>query len=110
MHYLFPWQLDSGLYPVMPTKPSPSRLGRFAPPPCATSTYGNYRGQMFLMQPTDYLIGPSESTPDLCLSWPRAQAPSSDGVDWQLGANTRTNCDSLIDIFLHRDTISPYRL
>lgn len=37
------------------------------------------------MQPTDYLIGPTESTPDLCLSWPNAQPPTSDGVDWQLG-------------------------
>ncbi|KAI0690006.1 aspartic peptidase domain-containing protein [Cytidiella melzeri] len=39
----------------------------------------------YLMQPTDYLIGPTTETPDLCLSWPKASPPSTDGVDWQLG-------------------------
>lgn len=43
------------------------------------------RGRVFVMQPTDYLIGPTEGTPDLCLSWPKASPPSSDGIDWQLG-------------------------
>lgn len=38
-----------------------------------------------MLQPTDYLIGPVSGTPDLCLSWPRASPPSSDGIDWQLG-------------------------
>ncbi|THH22134.1 hypothetical protein EUX98_g8242 [Antrodiella citrinella] len=39
----------------------------------------------FVLEPTDYLIGPVDSEPDLCLSWPVASPPSSDGVDWQLG-------------------------
>ncbi|KAI0342755.1 acid protease [Trametopsis cervina] len=42
--------------------------------------------QTFQLQPTDYLIGPTSSTPDLCLSWPKASPPSSDGLDWQFGA------------------------
>ena len=42
-------------------------------------------GRTFVMQPTDYLIGPTEESPDLCLSWPRATSASSDGIDWQLG-------------------------
>ncbi|EPQ54079.1 acid protease [Gloeophyllum trabeum ATCC 11539] len=40
----------------------------------------------FTLQPSDYLIGPTSGNPDLCLAWPRASAPSSDGIDWQLGS------------------------
>jgi len=36
--------------------------------------------------PTDYLRGPASGNPRLCLSWPVALPPSSDGVDWQFGA------------------------
>jgi len=55
--------------------------------PCDASevmafTFG---GQNFTLQPTDYLIGPASGDPDLCLSWPAALPPSSDGIDWQLG-------------------------
>lgn len=39
----------------------------------------------FVLQPTDYIIGPASGNPNLCLSWPKALPPSSDGVDWQLG-------------------------
>ena len=45
-----------------------------------------YRGQNFTLQPTDYLIGPASGNPNLCLSWPRALPPSSDGIDWQIGS------------------------
>ncbi|EIN09682.1 acid protease [Punctularia strigosozonata HHB-11173 SS5] len=45
-------------------------------------TIGGYN---FTLKPTDYLIGPASGNPNLCLSWPRASSPSSDGVDWQLG-------------------------
>ncbi|KAI0649100.1 acid protease [Trametes meyenii] len=46
----------------------------------------NFGGSDFVMQPTDYLIGPASGNPNLCLSWPRALPPSSDGIDWQLGS------------------------
>ncbi|OBZ72451.1 Aspartic protease [Grifola frondosa] len=45
----------------------------------------NFGGENFTLQPTDYLIGPASGNPDLCLTWPRALPPSSDGLDWQLG-------------------------
>lgn len=45
----------------------------------------NGRGQNFTLQPTDYLIGPASGDPELCLTWPAALPPSSDGIDWQLG-------------------------
>ncbi|EIW57558.1 acid protease [Trametes versicolor FP-101664 SS1] len=46
----------------------------------------NFGGQDFVLQPTDYMIGPASGNPNLCLSWPRASNPSSDGIDWQLGS------------------------
>ncbi|KAI8980194.1 acid protease [Trametes punicea] len=45
----------------------------------------NFGGADFVLQPTDYLIGPASGNPNMCLSWPRALPPSSDGLDWQLG-------------------------
>ncbi|KAF9237664.1 aspartic peptidase domain-containing protein [Melanogaster broomeanus] len=55
--------------------------------PCdssATMSFSFGPGDTFVLQPTDYLIGPTSGNPDLCLSWPKASPPSSDGVDWQL--------------------------
>ncbi|PIL35571.1 hypothetical protein GSI_02299 [Ganoderma sinense ZZ0214-1] len=46
----------------------------------------NFGGMDFILQPTDYLIGPASGNPNLCLSWPRALPPSSDGIDWQIGS------------------------
>ncbi|KAI1796822.1 acid protease [Ganoderma leucocontextum] len=46
----------------------------------------NFGGRDFILQPTDYLIGPASGNPNLCLSWPRALPPSSDGIDWQIGS------------------------
>ncbi|KAH9945177.1 acid protease [Epithele typhae] len=46
----------------------------------------NFGGVDFLMQPTDYLIGPASGNPNLCLSWPQGRAPQADGIDWQIGA------------------------
>jgi len=34
----------------------------------------------------DYIIGPASGNPNLCLSWPMALPPNSDGVDWQMGS------------------------
>ncbi|THH14213.1 hypothetical protein EW146_g6091 [Bondarzewia mesenterica] len=56
--------------------------------PCDTNetmsfTFGGYN---FTLLPSDYLIGPVSADPTICLSWPRALPPSSDGIDWQLGS------------------------
>ncbi|TEB33382.1 acid protease [Coprinellus micaceus] len=40
----------------------------------------------YTLLPEDYLIGPASGNPNLCLSWPRASSPNSDGIDWQFGA------------------------
>ena len=44
-----------------------------------------FRGKNYTLQPTDYIIGPASGNPDLCLTWPRALPPNSDGIDWQMG-------------------------
>ena len=48
----------------------------------------SYSGTIVTLQPIDYLIGPTQGDPSLCLSWPMALPPSSDGVDWKLGKIT----------------------
>jgi len=55
--------------------------------PCDTTDtmslfFGEYQ---YILQPTDYLIGPASGDPNLCLSWPIATPPSQDGIDWQIG-------------------------
>jgi len=55
--------------------------------PCSSSipftfTFGE---RNYTLQPTDYIIGPASGNPDLCLTWPRALPPNSDGIDWQMG-------------------------
>ena len=39
----------------------------------------------YILQPSDYLIGPASGNPNSCFSWPRALAPGVDGIDWQIG-------------------------
>lgn len=39
----------------------------------------------YVLQPSDYIIGPASGNPNICLSWPRASPPSPDGIDWQIG-------------------------
>ncbi|KAI0747287.1 acid protease [Irpex lacteus] len=64
-----------------------SDAGQWVVPCDASETIAfQFGGRTYLLQPTDYLIGPVSGTPDLCLSWPRASPPSSDGIDWQLGS------------------------
>ncbi|KAF8501514.1 acid protease [Russula emetica] len=46
-----------------------------------TFSAGNYT-----LLPSDYLIGPTSGEPALCLTWPKASPPSSDGIDWQMGS------------------------
>jgi hypothetical protein len=55
--------------------------------PCDTNltltfTFSN---QNYTLLPSDYLIGPTSGEPELCLAWPKASPPSSDGVDWHIG-------------------------
>jgi hypothetical protein len=45
-----------------------------------------YSGGNYTLLPSDYLIGPTAGEPELCLTWPKASPPSSDGIDWQIGA------------------------
>ena len=40
----------------------------------------------YTLLPSDYIIGPTSGEPALCLAWPKASPPSSDGIDWQIGA------------------------
>ncbi|KAI0819099.1 acid protease [Irpex lacteus] len=64
-----------------------SDAGQWVVPCDASETIAfQFGGKTYLLQPTDYLMGPVSGTPDLCLSWPRASLPSSDGIDWQLGS------------------------
>ena len=39
----------------------------------------------YTLRPTDYFIGRVSENSDLCLTWPVALPPDSDGVDWQMG-------------------------
>ncbi|KIP08207.1 hypothetical protein PHLGIDRAFT_69749 [Phlebiopsis gigantea 11061_1 CR5-6] len=81
-----PFQDVSRIYSAIPGSRLVDEAGQWVVPCDANETISfSFGHKIFLMQPTDYLIGPSESTPDLCLSWPRARAPTSDGIDWQLG-------------------------
>lgn len=83
-----PYQDVSRIFSVM----SSSRLidassGTWAVP-CDTNetmtfTFGD---QNFTLLPLDYLIGPVSTDPNICLSWPQALPPSSDGIDWQFGS------------------------
>ncbi|GJE88752.1 A1 family peptidase [Phanerochaete sordida] len=81
-----PFQDVSRIYAAIPGSRLVDAAGQWVIPCDANHTIAfKFGGQTFVMQPTDYLIGPTSGTPDLCLSWPRASAPSSDGIDWQLG-------------------------
>ncbi|KAM6504503.1 aspartic peptidase A1 [Amanita muscaria] len=61
--------------------------GQWVVPCDTTSTMSLFFGEHeYILQPTDYLIGPASGNPNLCLSWPRATLPSSDGIDWQIGS------------------------
>ncbi|KAL4252278.1 peptidase A1 family protein [Abortiporus biennis] len=60
--------------------------GQWAVPCDVSETIAfQFNQQQFVLQPTDYLIGPATGSPGLCLSWPRASPPSADGIDWQFG-------------------------
>ena len=54
----------------------------------------------FTMQPTDYIIGPASGDPNLCLAWPQAQSPQSDGIDWHIGML----CVDYAELIEHSDT------
>lgn len=82
-----PYQDVTRLYGLIPGSRLVDESGQWVIP-CTSSvtisfTFGD--NNTFVLQPTDYIIGPAASSPGLCLSWPKASPPSSDGVDWQLG-------------------------
>ncbi|KAF8632240.1 hypothetical protein AX15_001990 [Amanita polypyramis BW_CC] len=61
--------------------------GQWVVPCDTTTTMSLFFGKReYVLQPTDYLIGPALGNPNLCLSWPKATPPSSDGIDWQIGS------------------------
>ncbi|KZT40452.1 acid protease [Sistotremastrum suecicum HHB10207 ss-3] len=81
-----PYQDVSRIFDALSPESRLVDTGRWAVP-CDTSlpiqfTFG---GQNFTLGPKDYLIGPTSTSPDLCLSWPAALPSSGDGIDWQLG-------------------------
>lgn len=83
-----PYQDVTRLYSHIPGSRLVDSSGQWAIP-CSTTvtisfTFGD--NNTFVLQPTDYIMGPASGNPNLCLSWPRALPPSSDGIDWQLGA------------------------
>lgn len=81
-----PFQDVSRIYASIPGSRLVDASGQWVIPCDANDTIAfKFSGKTFVMQPTDYIIGPAEGSPDLCLSWPRASSPSSDGIDWQLG-------------------------
>ncbi|KAF8910641.1 aspartic peptidase domain-containing protein [Gymnopilus junonius] len=55
--------------------------------PCDTTTPLSFTFGLrnYTLLPTDYIIGEAAGDPNLCLSWPMALPPSSDGIDWQIG-------------------------
>lgn len=65
----------------------PAPAGQWAIPCDSADTMSFIFGhQNFTLQPSDYLIGPTTGDPNYCLSWPKASAPTGDGLDWQLGS------------------------
>ncbi|KAF9500128.1 acid protease [Pleurotus eryngii] len=72
--------------------------------PCDTSvpisfTFG---GVSYDLQPYEYIIGPAAGNPNLCLSWPMAAPLSSDGIDWQIGANFLRSVYSIFSYGINR--------
>ncbi|TFK47833.1 acid protease [Heliocybe sulcata] len=84
-----PWQDVSRIYSAIDGARlvDTSSGGQWALPCDISETISFVFGQTnFTLQPSDYIIGPTSGDPQLCLTWPRASAPSSDGIDWQLGS------------------------
>lgn len=82
-----PYQDVIRLYSSFPSSRLVDESGQWAVP-CDSSAIISFSfgdGATFVLEPTDYIIGPAEGNPDLCLSWPKAAPPSTDGVDWLLG-------------------------
>lgn len=82
-----PYQDVTRLYSSFPSSRLVDESGQWAIPcdSSATMSFNFGEGTSFVLEPTDYIIGPAEGNPDLCLSWPKASPPSADGVDWLLG-------------------------
>lgn len=82
-----PYQDVTRLYSSFPSSRLVDESGQWAIPcdSSATMSFSFGDGTTFVLEPTDYIIGPAEGNPDLCLSWPKAAPPSADGVDWLLG-------------------------
>ena len=65
--------------------------------------------QNYTLLPTDYIIAPASGNPNLCLSWPMALPPNSDGIDWQMGSFFRCTKYNILSIWYQsRFCIPPY--
>ncbi|KAH7913209.1 aspartic peptidase A1 [Hygrophoropsis aurantiaca] len=82
-----PYQDVTRLFALFPGSRLVDTSGQWVVP-CDSSAIMSFsfgEGNTFVLQPSDYLMGPVAGNTDLCLSWPKALPPSADGVDWQLG-------------------------
>ncbi|KAH7927926.1 acid protease [Leucogyrophana mollusca] len=82
-----PYQDVTRLFALFPGSRLVDSSGQWVVPcdSSATMSFSFGQGNTFVLQPSDYMIGPAAGNPELCLTWPKALPPSSDGVDWQLG-------------------------
>ncbi|CAA7266854.1 unnamed protein product [Cyclocybe aegerita] len=82
-----PYQDVSRVYSMIDGARLVDSTGQWAIPCDTTESLSFTFGlRNYTLLPTDYLIGPADGNPNLCLSWPMALPPSSDGIDWQMGA------------------------
>ncbi|KAL0575173.1 hypothetical protein V5O48_006795 [Marasmius crinis-equi] len=82
-----PWSDVAKLYSGISEARLVDESGQWAVP-CDTQAVLSFKfgSRNFTLQPADYLIGPTSGNPKLCLSWPRANIPTPDGIDWVLGS------------------------
>ena len=98
-HSLTKAQADNGRFPVIHRPLCLFRSGgsHRCDSPKMNPNIAYPRGQNFTLQPTDYMIGPTSGSPNMCLTWPRASKPTSDGIEWQLG----TFCTAYLRTYAH---------
>ncbi|CAE6465155.1 unnamed protein product [Rhizoctonia solani] len=78
--------------------------------PCDTtlSMSFTFGARNYTLQPHDYIFARVLDPANMCLAWPRATAPSSDGIDWQLGTPFLRNVYSIFSYGI--DTKEPPKI
>ncbi|EIW83876.1 acid protease [Coniophora puteana RWD-64-598 SS2] len=82
-----PWQDVEQIMSKFPSSRLVDESGQWAVP-CDSSAIMSFSfgsEDQFILQPSDYLIGPVSTNPTMCLTWPMASSPDSTGIDWKLG-------------------------